>query len=192
MWLSAHGLVLGALCLLLGSISLCCWMGFVLIGWLVLLVALAWLVRTGLDGARVGAAFSQVWENTIIVHLIHILLSPTLALCSTQGTFQSALPVYWSLLLSFCSCLDVTRFYFFFFFSIRFLSWFGISGFCASVVISLCPVWAFFWYFLLSLCPWFLSYFHISWGIYNKKILSGFPCIFSRCPLSFVFLVCAL
>jgi hypothetical protein len=122
MWLSAHGLVLGALCLLLGSISLCCWMGFVLIGWLVLLVALAWLVRTGLDWARVGAAFSQVWENTIIVHLIHSLLSPTLAFCSTQGTFQSALPVYWSLLLSFCSCLDVTRFcFFFFFYSVSFL-----------------------------------------------------------------------
>jgi len=110
MWLSADGLVLGALCLLLGSISLCCWMGFVLIGWLVLLVALVWLVRTGLDGARVGAAFSQVWENTIIVHLIHSLLSPTLALCSTHGTFQSALLVYWSLLLNLCSCLDVTRF----------------------------------------------------------------------------------
>lgn len=169
MWLSADGLVLGALCLLLGSISLCCWMGFVLIGWLVLLVALAWLVRTGWDGARVGAAFSQVWENTIIVHLIHSLLSPTLALCSAQGTFQSALPVYWSLLLNFCSCLDVTRFCFFFFFhSVSFL---GLALVAFVLLLSfhyaLCAL--FFFGFFCSACV--LDFFHTftSVGVYITK-----------------------
>lgn len=70
-------------------------------------------------------------------------------------------------------------FFFFFFHSVSFL---GLALVAFVLLLSfhyaLCALF-FFWFFLLSLCPWLLSYFHISWGIHNKKkFLVVFPAFF--------------